>query len=189
MELMEDEIQRQGKKEWGSCQDCYLCEEAVRGFAVLFQNLWRRWVAVLKLRVIPEVWLEELSLLTFHVGWFNGSENALLPHGVLSISTAGLSQLREFDSKLRSSIQLAMRTKRQADRTANDGYIAPWPRTMEELQLADFSVVLISWSDQNDRPHVLVWRCGDDALCSFKLSVGGVHEPHPFFLLVFLGED
>lgn len=112
--------------------DSYLSDEAVRGFAVFFQNLWRRWVAVLKLRVIPEVRLEKLGLLTFHIGRFNGSEDAQLLDGVLAIFTA-FGKLRESDLRLRSSVQLATRTRRQADGVAKDGYIVPWPGTMEEL--------------------------------------------------------
>lgn len=168
--------------------NCYLCEEAIRGFAVFFQNLWRRRVAVLKLRVIPKVWLEELGLLTFYVGWFNGGEDAQLLRGILSVSTA-FSQLRESDSRLKRSVRLATRTRRQAHRTAQDGYIVSWPGTMEKLWLADFVIGQISWCDQHKRPHISMGWCGDDALCSFKLSVGRVLEPLPFIFLLILRKD
>lgn len=73
--------------------------------------------------------------------------------------------------------------------TAKDGYIVRRPGIMQELRLADVSIALISRSDQQERSHVSVCRCGDDTLCSFKLSVAGALEPLPFFVLLFLGED
>lgn len=45
-------------------------------------------VAVLELRVVREVRLEELGLLLVHVGGFDGSEDAQLPGGVLPVVRA-----------------------------------------------------------------------------------------------------